>query len=95
MPSDLNPFEHCARTMPQISGHVRWSDGSPASGHKVSGMAAGMLGGMVGPTTTDSRGYFCLSWNSSATKLDTVYVDGKAVRWDVRDGTSDLNLPAS
>ena len=72
--------------MPSVSGTVYHSDGSPASGRRVSGLAGGMLGGMVGPTTTDSRGRFVLSWNSSATTLAKLYVDGNEVRTDVRAG---------
>lgn len=72
--------------MPQISGVVCHGDGSPASGHRVSAMAAGALGGMIGPTTTDRRGYFTLSWSSSTTMLAKVYVDGAAKLIDVPAG---------
>jgi hypothetical protein len=72
--------------MPQVSGTVYHGDGSTASGRRVSGLAAGMLGGMVGPTTTDSRGRFVLSWNSSTTTLAKLYVDGNIVREDVHAG---------
>ena len=72
--------------MPQIIGTVYHSDGSTASGRRIGGMAAGMLGGMVGPTTTDSRGRFVLSWNSSTTTLAKLYVDGNVERENVRDG---------
>ena len=73
--------------MPQVTGSVvHKSDGSPASGRRVGGLAAGITGGMVGPTTTDSRGRFTLSWNSSTTTLAKLYVDGNAVLTNVRDG---------
>ena len=73
--------------MPQISGVVlHQSDRSPASGRKVSGLAAGMLGGMVGPTYTDSKGRFRLSWSSSTRTLAKVYVDGNEHATDVTDG---------
>jgi len=72
--------------MPSITGTVYHGDGSTASGRRVSGVAAGSLGGMVGPTTTDSRGRFNLSWNSSTTTLAKLYVDGNEVRTNVRAG---------
>jgi len=72
--------------MPEVRGVVLFSDRSPAAGHRVSGAASGMLGGMVGPTSTDSRGRFTLAWNSSATGLAKLMVDGTTRRTDVRAG---------
>lgn len=71
--------------MGQISGTVYHSDGSPASGRRVSGVASGVIGGMVGPTTTDSRGRFTLSWSSDA-GLAKVFVDGKEKWGAIRNG---------
>ena len=78
--------------MPHIRGTVNHRDGSTASGRRVSGRAAGALGGMVGPTTTDSRGRFVLSWSSSATTLAQLFVDGNVARTDVRAG-EDVSIP--
>ena len=72
--------------MPQVTGTVCHGDGSTASGRRVGGMAAGSVGGMIPHTTTDSRGRFVLSWNSSTTTLAEVYVDGAAKARNVRDG---------
>jgi hypothetical protein len=72
--------------MPSVSGTVYHGDGSPASGRRVSGLAAGMMGGTIGPTSTDSRGRFVLSWNSSTTTLAKLYVDGNVVRQNVHAG---------
>lgn len=72
--------------MPSISGTVYHGDGSTASGRRVGGLAAGMLGGIVGPTTTDGRGRFVLSWSSSTTTQAKLYVDGKTVQTDVHAG---------
>jgi hypothetical protein len=72
--------------MPQVEGVVYHGDGSTASGRKVSGMAGGSFGGMVGSTHTDSRGHFVLSWNSSTTTLAKLYVDGSVKRENVRAG---------
>jgi hypothetical protein len=72
--------------MPQIQGTVYYRDGSPGAGLRVSGLVAGVLGGMTGTTHTDSRGRFTLSWTSSTRTLAKVYVNGDAREHDVADG---------
>lgn len=72
--------------MPQISGTVVYGDGSPASGYRVSGVAGGVLGGMVGPVTTDGRGRFTLSWSSSAQTLAKVIINGSTHATNVSNG---------
>lgn len=72
--------------MPQVSGTVRHGDGSTASGRKVSGLASGAMGGMIGPVYSDQRGRFVLSWNSSTTTLAKLYVDGQEKLRDVSAG---------
>lgn len=78
--------------MGQVRGTVRHSDRSLASGRRISGLATGVLGGMIGPTTTDSRGRFTLTWSSSATGLAKIYVDGNEYP-GARDGDDvDIDL---
>ena len=71
--------------MGQITGTVVHHDGSPASGRRVSGLVAGIIGGMVGPVSTDSRGRFLLSWSSSS-GLAKLYVDGSEHGRDLTSG---------
>jgi len=44
---------------------------------KIGGKVSGALGGMVNGGYTNSDGHGVLEWSSSS-KLDTVYIDGKA-----------------
>jgi len=44
---------------------------------KIGGKVAGALGGMVNGGYTNSDGHGVLEWSSS-TRLDTIYIDGKA-----------------
>ena len=71
--------------MGRVSGTVQHRDGSLASGRRVSAVASGSLGGMIGPVSTDSRGRFTLTW-SSATGLAKLFIDGNERLTQVRDG---------
>jgi len=61
--------------------------GSSGNGIKarVGGKVAGALGGMVSGGYTNSDGHGVLEWSSN-TRLDTVYIDGKAHPGDYRSG---------
>ena len=60
--------------MAHYSIHVQWSDGTPASGRRVSlGFNGIITGGFTASTYTDDRGVAVLH---SAGGTATVYVDG-------------------
>lgn len=67
------------------SGIVTRRDGSPARGVRVRGEVRGLSGGMTASTTTDRDGRFVLEWSSSD-GLATLYVDGRSVERNVRNG---------
>lgn len=67
----------------EISGNVKYSDGSNCSGCRVS--ASINSGGVTEPTYTDSRGNFTLKWSSN-NWIAKLFVNGKTVKRDVKPG---------
>ena len=67
------------------SGIVTRKDGSLARNLRVVGAVKGLTGGMTKCTYTDANGRFVLEW-ASQDGLAAVYVDGKCVERNVRNG---------
>lgn len=67
----------------EISGTVKYRDGSTAKGVAVSGSVSG--GGVTGKVYTDSGGRFRLTWSSN-NGLAKVFVNGSTVAINVRNG---------
>lgn len=67
------------------SGVVTYRSGQTASGVRVRGSVAGFGAGMTREVHTDRDGRFVLEWSSDA-GLEVLYVDGRDVERNVRNG---------
>jgi hypothetical protein len=70
--------------MPVCSGIVT-RNGYPARSVRVTGSVGGFFGGMTETVYTDRDGEFILEWSTDS-GLDTLYIDGSAVKRGVRKG---------
>lgn len=67
------------------SGVVTYRSGQPASGVAVRGAVSGLGSGMTREVRTDRDGRFVLEWSSDS-GLSSLYVDGREVERNVRNG---------
>ncbi|MDA1014121.1 MAG: hypothetical protein O3A00_06660 [Planctomycetota bacterium] len=77
----------------EITGIVKFKDGSLGKGIGVSGLTAGLLGGVTGKVFTNNQGKFRLTWSSNS-GLAKVYVKGSTVARNVKNGAFvELTVP--
>lgn len=74
-----------------ISGIVTYATGQPSTMSYVSAAVGGMTGGVTSKVRTDSQGRFSLTWTGDC-GADAVYVDGREVARNVRNGTNNLHF---
>jgi len=78
-------------TAGEISGKVRYPDGSIAKAVAVNAKTNGFGGAITKKVYTDSNGRFTLTWSSNA-DLAKVYVSGNVVERNIKNGRSDVVL---